>query len=328
MTGYQARWDNSPVEAGVLTMFATTIRSIRAIGSQAAVTQLSPASRRDPAGTRAACCASHPCRGSGTDTARASNSHAPSHASLEPLPDSPLTLPDETPIPSEASGPLRRADEPPAGSIEPVLAKPDDWSDLIALAGDGHSTIPAAPLYRATEPPAPEDHGRDGSPSFWPAGLGEIGALEANAAESDPLAALTLEYRQALLSPKSGSTRTLKTAGVDSNSAALPMQHDPFAEPASPSDAESSVLDLLTNGKNVDTLLDSLDAFGSGQIFEADETHEILALLAPHGLSPRHASQAAQLARQEHHLVSVDSHIPMPDSIEHEEPESLDEHDR
>jgi hypothetical protein len=322
MTGYQARWDNSPVKAGVLTMFA---RTIRAIGS---IAQRSPASRGDLSDTSAAGRALHASRDSGTDTGGASNGNASSHADPQSLSDSHLKLPDETPNPSEPTNPAHRALVPLAVPVEPVLAEPENWSDLIALAGDGHSAITGDPLRHANEPPAPEDLRRDGNALFWPTGVGETGALESNVSESDPLATLTLEYRQALLSRKSGGTHTLKPASADSNGTAITTQHDPFAELAPASDAESSVFDLLTRGRNVDTLLDSLDAFGSGQIFEAEEPHEILALLAPRGLAPRHPSQAAQLAREEHHLVSVDSHIPMPDSIEYEEAESIDEHDR
>ncbi|HEY2019792.1 MAG TPA: TagK domain-containing protein [Paraburkholderia sp.] len=331
MTGYQARWDNSPVKAGVLKMSARTIRSIAAagaIGSIGSIPRRPPASRGDPSKRIAAGRALHASAGSRTDAGRAASSNASPIANPQPLTDSPLKLTDETPKPCEANSPAHPANEPVAAPIEPVPAKPEDWSDLIALAGDGHCTHTGDLLQRASEPSASENKRRDSSSLFWPARASETSALESSGSESDPLATLTLEYRQALLSQKSGNMHMLKTASADSNGPAGPTQHDPFAELAPRSQAESSVFDLLTHGRNVDTLLDSLDAFGSGQIFQADEPHEILALLAPRGLAPRRPSQAAQLAREEHHLVSVDSHMSVPDSIEYEEAECQDEHDR
>jgi hypothetical protein len=331
MTGYQARWDTSPVTAGVLTMFARTIRTIAAIESMESVesrTQHPLVSRGSPSEPIAPGRALHAGAGRGTDSGSASNSNAASRANPQPLSDSPLNLPDETPSPSEANGPTHRASKPVAVAIEPVLSKPEDWSDLIALAGDGHGTVPGDLLRSASESPAPEVHGHARGSSFWPAGMGEAGALESDTSEVDPLATLTREYRDALLSQKSGNTRALKAASSNSNGRATTPQHDPFDELAPRSHAESSVFELLTHGRNIDTLLDSLDAFGSDQIFAADQAHEILMLLAPRGLSPRHTTQAAQLAREEHHMVSMDSHLSVPDSTEYEETKSPDEHDR
>ncbi|SMG54299.1 TagK domain-containing protein [Paraburkholderia susongensis] len=199
--------------------------------------------------------------------------------------------------------------------IEPVLTKPEDLSDLVALADDNHCD----PLHIGRELLAQEDDAHAGTTMLAPSDVHE----------SDPLAALTLEYRRALLSQKStGTTHELRTTTAHESAPPIRAQHDPFADLADPSHGESSVFDLLMNGKNVDTLLDSLDSFGAGQIFESDESHEILALLAPRGVSARRTSPAAPLAREEHHMVSVDSHMPTPDSIEYEEPESPDENDR
>ncbi|WP_233838004.1 TagK domain-containing protein [Paraburkholderia sp. ZP32-5] len=342
MTGYQARWDNSPIKADALTMFARTIRSfaaIRPMGSQETITprtlgtlitttQRSSASHTDLSDAHTTGCALGTSVGDSTNAGDISNGNLLSRGDDQPLSDSPSKLPDETTNPTEADSPAHLTNEPLAEPLQPVLAKPEDWSDLIALAGDDHSAIQPKPLRRASEPPAPENPQHDSDSLFWPAGLGEMGALESNASEADPLAMLTLEYRQALLSRKSGNVHALKKASTDSHGSAITPQHDPFAELALSSQGESSVFDLLTQGRNIDTLLDSLDAFGSGQIFEADEPHEILALLAPGGLSPRRTSQTAPLARQEHHLVSVDSPMSVPDSTEYEVTASPDEHDR
>jgi hypothetical protein len=202
----------------------------------------------------------------------------------------------------------------PADRIEPVLTRPDDFSDLIALADEEDDD----PLQLLREPHPSECSGHDGMAMF----------MAADIDESDPLAALTLEYRHALLSQKSGTSHEPMAAAEDRCESVIRVPHDPFAELVDPSHVESSVFDLLTKGKNIDTLLESLDSFGAEQIFSADETHEILTLLAPHGIPARRASQTAQLAREEHHMVSMDSHMAMPDSIEYEEPEFLDENNR
>ncbi|WP_231337642.1 TagK domain-containing protein [Paraburkholderia sprentiae] len=189
--------------------------------------------------------------------------------------------------------------------------QPDDFSDLIALAEEHDED----PLQLRREPHAPEDGAHGGMAMLLAAGIDE----------ADPLAALTLEYRHALLSHKNGSAHQPKATAEDHGEPIIRAPHDPFARLVDPLHSESSVFDLLTKGKNVDTLLESLDSFGAEQIFRADETQEILALLAPRGLPRHRAKTTAQLAREEHHMVSVDSHIAMPESIEYEEPQFSDE---
>jgi len=209
---------------------------------------------------------------------------------------------------------------PAAIRVEPALAKPDYLSDLIALACNSRGDGLGDSLHIGLEPPIHDEDTHAGAAMPMPA--------DADADTSDPLAALTREYRRALLNRKSGNPHELKTTAADESSPAIRARRDPFAELADSSQGESSVFDLLTHGKNIDTLLGDLDSFGAGQIFESEEPHEILTLLAPHGIPARRASQAAPLAREEHHMVSVDSHMSMPDSIEYEEPESVDENDR
>ncbi|ADG20097.1 hypothetical protein BC1002_6237 [Paraburkholderia atlantica] len=216
---------------------------------------------------------------------------------------------------SEASVPAPPSSvNPPVDRIEPLLMKPDDFSDLIALAADDDDD----PLHSWREPHSAQLSGHDGK-AMLPA---------ADIDEADPLAALTLEYRDALLSQKSDHAPEPKASPEADSESIIGSPPDPFAELVDPSHPEASVFDLLTKGENIDTLLDSLDSFGAEQIFEADETHEILSLLAPHGMPAHRASRAARLAREEHHLVSMDSHIAMPESIEYEEPEFSDENIR
>jgi hypothetical protein len=306
MTRYQARWDHSAFEANVLRMFARTIQSIGLprTASRNDLPETGEASEGAFAGGN-----SH----SGTDRSPGAQPNA--YADLQPMPNSLLNPPPEAANASQDLLSVAPAGErPPADRIEPVLTSPDDFSDLIALA-NGDDDDPLQPLR---EPYPPEHSGHDGMARF----------LAADIDESDPLAALTLEYRDALLSQKSGNAREPMVTAEDRGEPVIKAPQDPFAELVDPSHVESSVFDLLTKGKNIDTLLESLDPFGAEQIFSADETHEILALLAPNGIAAHRASQTAQLTREEHHMVSMDSHMAMPDSNEYEEPEFPDENNR
>ncbi|MCC8395699.1 TagK domain-containing protein [Paraburkholderia sp. MMS20-SJTR3] len=201
--------------------------------------------------------------------------------------------------------------EPPCEALPAAAA---DFSDLLALA-DGCADDPLLQIGRE---PLPLEQGGLDSESL---------RVTEYPDETDPLSALTLEYRRALLSQRSDNAHQLKTTTAEGTGPVIRVSHDTFAELTSHSHPEASVVDLLTEGKTVDTLLESLDTFGAEQIFEANQTHEILALLAPHGLSARRPGPTAQLARAEHHMVSVDSYMPMPNSIEDEAPKIADEHD-
>lgn len=249
------------------------------------------------------------------NTPRSPGARPSADVDLQPMPDFVPNPPLEAVNAPEDLLPVQPSSvSPPADRIEPVLIRPDDFSDLIAL-GDEHDKDP---LQLRREPHPPERSGLDGMAMF----------LAADVDESDPLGVLTHEYRHALLSQKTGTVHEPKAMAEDRGETVIRASYDPFSELVEPSDSESSVFDLLTKGKNIDTLLESLDSFGAGQIFTANETHEILALLAPHGLPAHRASRTALLAREEHHMVSVDSHMAMPESIESEEPEFLDENNR
>jgi hypothetical protein len=184
-----------------------------------------------------------------------------------------------------------------------------DFSDLIALAG------PAALDERY------HDHPHGEHASLLALGRGSQGSgieLPLEADESDPLAALTAEYRQALLHHKRDYSHELKKTSVD-NAPIAAVPHDPFADAAARYAQGSLLDDLLGSRQNIDTVLESLDAFAADQLFEPDEQHEILALLAPGAVADPLFPQTALLARQEHHLISVDSHIPMLDTTQSEE---------
>ncbi|WP_207004222.1 TagK domain-containing protein [Trinickia mobilis] len=142
--------------------------------------------------------------------------------------------------------------------------------------------------------------------------------------ETDPLAALSAEYQQALLHRTRGSAHELKNVSTE-NAPVIAPPDDPFMDAPERYGEGSLLEDLLGNGRNIDAVLESLDPFGGGQVFEADEHHEILALLAPGNAPSQRFPQPAMLARQEHHLISVDSHIPMVDFTQYDEQDSEDE---
>ncbi|TKC89803.1 TagK domain-containing protein [Trinickia terrae] len=139
--------------------------------------------------------------------------------------------------------------------------------------------------------------------------------------EADPLAALTAEYKQTLLHRTRGSSHELKNVSTENAPIAAPP-NDPFMDMLERHGEGSLLEDLLGSNRNIDAVLESLDKFGAEQIFEADERHEILSLLAPGNAPSQLFPQPAMLARQEHHLISVDSHIPMVDSTQYDEEES------
>ncbi|MCC8402570.1 TagK domain-containing protein [Paraburkholderia sp. MMS20-SJTN17] len=304
MTGYQARWEHSPLEAHALRTLARTIQSV---GPAPAVSRNDLPERSDASPKAFAGSTSR----AGPERARCARPG--NHADLQPMPDFSPDPPREALNAAEdllAGQPSAVA--PAADRIEPALPKLDEFSELIALAGEDDDD----PLQLRRDPHAPERVEPDGLAKF----------LTAGSDASDPLAALTLEYRQALLSQKSGDAHEPRATSADRVESAILAPQDPFAELVDPSQTELSVSDLLTKGENIDTLLESLDSFDAGQIFKADQTQEILTLLAPRGVTSHRASRTPQLVREEHHLVSMDSHIAMPDSIEYEATEFPDEH--
>ncbi|MGV2293052.1 TagK domain-containing protein [Trinickia sp. YCB016] len=192
------------------------------------------------------------------------------------------------------------------------LAQPADFSDLIALAGptllDDHY----------------HDHPSGGHKALALLGNGSNGgdmSLTFDDEEKDPLAALTAEYKQTLLHRTRGSSHELKNVSTE-NAPIVAPPNDPFTDMLRRRDDGSLLEDLLGSSRNIDAVLESLDEFGAEQIFEADERHEILSLLAPGNARSQLFPQPAMLARQEHHLISVDSHIQMVNSTHYDEQES------
>ncbi|WP_322015190.1 TagK domain-containing protein [Paraburkholderia sp. J12] len=265
MTGYQARWDNTPL--------APASKASNLLADRSPV--------------------------QAPDQARAPFANADFHVISD------LSFEDRLsskPVPSDSTAP----------------ASPADFSDLIAMSG-ALADRDGDPLLSLLDRSAPAMEDPDD---------GKVLFLPVDTDGQDPLATLTLEYQQALLSQKSGHEHDLKSAHADGSGPIIVAPQDPFADLANHPDSEASVFDLLTKGRNIDTLLGSLDAFDAGQIFEAEKHHDILTLLAPRGIAARRGAHAAPLSREEHHMISMDSHMAMPDVIEEDTPGSPHENHR
>ncbi|WGS45869.1 TagK domain-containing protein [Burkholderia sp. JSH-S8] len=140
---------------------------------------------------------------------------------------------------------------------------------------------------------------------------GDHGHMPLDPNDADPLVALAAEYRQVLLNHQCGYAHALKSMPVDSGPVAFPPPPSPFDE----QDSDKSLLDLLASGQNIDTILGDLDGFNGDMLFETDAQHEILTLMAPDNTVRSRFSIAATLAREEHHQVTADSHLQMPDPL-------------
>lgn len=191
-------------------------------------------------------------------------------------------------------------------------ADPNDFSDLIALAGA------FANIERY------HDHPEASDPlSILDSAPGAVSPdhLLFDEARADPLVQLSEEYRQTMLHGGRDPLRELKDRRPETSRQRAP--EDPFLD-APERFANGSLLDdLLGPRQNIDTVLDELDSFGADLLFAADEREDVLALVAPQGLVRQHAAApSAQLARREHHLISVDSHFPLADTTTPHLPES------
>lgn len=169
----------------------------------------------------------------------------------------------------------------------------------------------------------PFAQGNDYGDDMWP-------NRPINLDEKDPLYMLMVEFRQALLSP---GTNGMTEAGLSLPNESTPPIRFPEDEDAPPHPAsyfplESSVVELLTARKNIDTLLDSLDACDAAPLFETEQRRDILSVFAPPDIRACRTSAVARLTREEHHLIGLDSHMALPNSVEAPTPDSLDEHHR
>jgi hypothetical protein len=236
-----------------------------------------------------------------TTSAPASSNSAQSVAS--PLANTPTALLCDDAAP--------QLDASPAGALTP--RDPMDFSDLIALAhphahGAGHRD----PLWNEYAPlPEPNERSYAGM---------LVAPFEDDAA--DPLAGLAAEYQQALLLDRRGAVHDyqhyeaheLESTFVDNTPIVAPPP-DPFSG-APEHDARRSLIDdLLGSQQSIDAVIGSLDPFGAEHIFTADPHCDILALFAGGGAPATPLSRPALLAREEHHLLTADSNIQMPESV-------------
>jgi len=218
------------------------------------------------------------------------------------------------PIPAGSDAPRPGGEAPPpdghAAPAPPDLiaignalarSEPAHFRDLAALAGaqadpmqhrDAAAGAPAPLLIFDEEP------------------LAGPGALPESDDDADPLAGLLAEYRRALIHrERDHDAHELKAIGRPQ--VAVPLPEDPFLDARGRFETGSLLGDLLGSQQNIDTVLGEMDTFRADHLFAEEDRHEILALLAPARKAGRALSQAALLARQEHHLISVDSHFPM-----------------
>jgi hypothetical protein len=225
----------------------------------------------------------------------------------------PAPTPAPTPMPTSTADSALRAPPPPASAASTAgdfgqqapsaTSADDDFSDLIALAGsaaldENYHDYPSRQHATIGNRPAPSD------------GASTVISEESAEDSADPLSALAAEYERALLheSQAGPHTRNVAPAATIERPPGAKPPADPFDD-ARLAPSSQSLLDLLVAGQNVDTILESLDSFGAERLFEEDKPHEILALFATHRPAAPSASLAARLAREEHHLISMDSQI-------------------
>ncbi|TDV35632.1 hypothetical protein C7405_105122 [Paraburkholderia caballeronis] len=314
MTGYHARWDNARIGRGRIRTLARTLLSVdgpRDEPPQAMhVPPHVPLARVSSSGAPLSATR----RGNVFPLRAVQDS---SHPRPSLAPESPaVVLPD---VPSDRAEDQTKDRTDNANAA--TTAAPNDFSDLIALAG------PAALDERYHDYPA-SLHTTMGSQRGRPDGPSALlldGHDGHDGGNTDPLAKLSAEYEQALLHPESVRRHAhanphadlTNASAVDRAPVATPPR-DPFAD-ADATPSGLSLIDLLVVGQNIDTVLDGLDPFGADRIFEDETRHEILALLAPlRSVAPR-TTQTARLAREEHHLMSVDSHLDLP-ATEYDKP--------
>jgi hypothetical protein len=174
-----------------------------------------------------------------------------------------------------------------------------DFSDLIALAG------PQTVLGMLHKGPA-DLHAIGWSQADTDSrGAPAAANLEPALDNSDPLAALSLEYRRALLNHERDSSYDMAAAGKRRSG---PLPEDPFALYADRL-AHGSLQDDLLGVKKIDSFISEMDHFGGDALFAEESPSEILRLLAPPGAAVQLLPPTGQLSQREHHLISMDSHF-------------------
>ncbi|WP_232431232.1 TagK domain-containing protein [Burkholderia ubonensis] len=173
-------------------------------------------------------------------------------------------------------------------------SEPAGFADLAALACAGSDAGAALAVF-------------DDEP------LGLVAPVSPNADDGDPLEKLLAEYRRALIHRERDYAHELKE--IEQPQIAAPLPDDPFLDAPGRYRTGSLLSDLLDKRQKIDFVLDGMNPFLAEQLFVDDARHDVLLLLAPAHRQRPHFASAALLARHEHHLISVDSHFPMLNTI-------------
>lgn len=124
----------------------------------------------------------------------------------------------------------------------------------------------------------------------------------------DPIESLAAEYRRALSGHENNNTFGLAIEGVPRGSS---LPGDPFLD-SSPNFLKGSLLqDLLGKNLAINTILSELDQFNTEDLFVEDQPQEILRLLAPDDAAISSYRHTGLLTQREHHMISLDSHLPI-----------------
>ncbi|PCE31332.1 hypothetical protein BZL54_16440 [Burkholderia ubonensis subsp. mesacidophila] len=142
--------------------------------------------------------------------------------------------------------------------------------------------------------------------------LGVVAPVSPDTDSGDPLETLLAEYRRALIHRERDPAHALKE--IEPPQIAVPLPPDPFLD-SGRYWTGSLLSDLLDTRQRIDFVLEGMNPFLAEQLFVDDARHDVLHLLAPAQRQRPHFSSAALLARREHHLISVDSHLPMLNTI-------------
>jgi hypothetical protein len=127
----------------------------------------------------------------------------------------------------------------------------------------------------------------------------------------DPLASLFDEYQHALIQHEGGHVHKHELKAIGQPKVSTPVPDDPFTGHAERYRDGSLLGDLLAGRSSIKNVLDEMNPFFADDLFRREPSHDVLHLLAPHGTAPQQFARTAPLTRQEHHVISADSHFPM-----------------
>ncbi|ACB69096.1 conserved hypothetical protein (plasmid) [Burkholderia ambifaria MC40-6] len=184
-------------------------------------------------------------------------------------------------------------------------SEPARFTDLVALTGAASDADTSLALF-------------DDEP------LGLVAPVSPDTDSSDPLEKLLAEYRRALIHRERDYVHQLKE--IERPRVTAPLPDDPFLDAPGRYRTGSLLSDLLGDRGQIDLVIQDMNPFLTEQFFVDDPRHDVLLLLAPQRRQRPHFASTAPLARHEHHLITVDSHFPMLNTIT--APSTTERHDR